>query len=209
MNELSEFECRFSDLGLIVVIFVKSYTGGLLNFMEKIMTTTLSNVSIPAFQNVLGNLAHLIEKAQLDSKTRGFDSKVLVDFRLAPDMLPLKNQILIACDAAKLCVARISGLEAPKFPDSESSLEDLQSRIQKTLDWIKSVPTNALDGLEEKQITFPVGKEATKTMKALDYVSFWALPNVYFHVTTAYNILRHNGVQIGKRDYLVGSRDLV
>ena len=124
-------------------------------------------------------------------------------------MLPLKNQILIACDAAKLCVARISGLEAPKFPDSESSLEDLQSRIQKTLDWIKSVPTNALDGLEEKQITFPVGKEATKTMKALDYVSFWALPNVYFHVTTAYNILRHNGVQIGKRDYLVGSRDLV
>jgi hypothetical protein len=134
---------------------------------------------------------------------------VLVDFRLAPDMLPLKNQILIACDAAKLCVARISGLEAPKFPDSESSLEDLQSRIQKTLDWIKSVPTNALDGLEEKQITFPVGKEATKTMKALDYVSFWALPNVYFHVTTAYNILRHNGVQIGKRDYLVGSRDLV
>ena len=124
-------------------------------------------------------------------------------------MLPLKNQILIACDAAKLCVARVSGLEAPKFADSEVTLEDLHERIQKTLNWIRSAPAHALDGLEDKEITFPVGKEATKTMRAQDYVSFWALPNVYFHVTTAYNILRHNGVQIGKRDYLVGSADLV
>ena len=173
------------------------------------MSTTLSSTSIPAFLNILGNLSHLIEKAQLDAKTRGYDSKVLVDFRFAPDMLPLKNQILIACDAAKLCVARVSGLEAPKFADSEVTLEDLHERIQKTLNWIRSAPAHALDGLEDKEISFPVGKEATKTMRAQDYVSFWALPNVYFHVTTAYNILRHNGVQIGKRDYLVGSADLV
>ena len=172
------------------------------------MTTTLSSTSIPVFINILTNLSHLIDKAQSDSKTRGFDSKVLVDFRLAPDMLPLKNQVLIACDAAKLCVSRMSGLEAPKFPDTEATLEELSQRIHKTLDWIRSVPSNALDGLEEKLVTFPVGKEATKTMRGHDYVNFWALPNVYFHVTTAYNILRHNGVQIGKRDYLVGAGEL-
>jgi len=146
-----------------------------------------------------------MDKAIADAKARGYEGKVLFDFRLAPDMLPLKTQILIACDAAKLCVSRISGLEAPKFDDTEQTLEELQSRIQNTINWLKSVPSNALDGLEEKEITFPVGKQATKTMKALDYLNYWAIPNVYFHVTTAYNILRHNGVKIGKADYLLGS----
>ena len=169
---------------------------------------TLSNSSIPALLNILDNLSHLLEKAQLDSKARGYDSKILVDFRLAPDMLPLKTQVLIACDAAKFCVARLSGLEAPKFADSESSISELMDRINKTTQWIRSVPANAMDGMESKEITFPVGKEATKTMRGLDYVFLWAVPNVYFHVTTAYNILRHNGVQIGKLDYLVGSGNL-
>ena len=172
------------------------------------MTTTLSSVTIPRFLNILGNLSHLLDKAELDAKSRNYDSKVLVDYRLAPDMLPLKTQILIACDAAKFCIARISGAEAPKFADSESTMEELNSRIKKTVEWIRSVPANALDGLEDKEVTFPVGKEATKTMRAIDYVNMWAIPNVYFHVTTTYNILRHNGVQIGKRDYLVGAANL-
>ena len=172
------------------------------------MTTTLTNVTIPQFVNILGNLHHLIAKGISDAKARNYESKVLFDFRLAPDMLPLKVQVLIACDAAKFCVSRISGLEAPKFDDKEASLEELAERIQKTVDWIKTVPSNALDGLEEKDITFPVGKDATKTMKALDYLNTWALPNVYFHVTTTYNILRHNGVQLGKRDYLLGAANV-
>ena len=173
------------------------------------MAITLTNSTIPAILNILDNLSHLLEKAQVDSKTRGYDSKVLVDFRMAPDMLPLKTQVLIACDAAKFCVARVSGLEAPKFADSESLMEELQERIKKTTDWLRTVPANALDGMEDVQVTFPVGKDATKTMRGQDYVFFWAVPNVYFHVTTVYNILRHNGVQIGKRDYLVGSGNLV
>jgi len=173
------------------------------------MSTSLSNFTIPGLVNILNNLSHLLEKAQVDAKTRGYDSKVLVDYRLAPDMLPLKTQILIACDAAKFCVSRLSGIEAPKFPDTEASLEELHQRIEKTVEWIRSVPANALDGQEEKEITFPVGKEATKTMRGLDYVTLWAIPNVYFHVTTTYNILRHNGVQIGKKDYLVGSANLM
>ena len=115
---------------------------------------------------------------------------------------------MIACDAAKFCVSRISGLEAPKFDDKEASLEELAERIQKTVDWIKTVPSNALDGLEEKEITFPIGKDATKTMKALDYLITWVIPNVYFHVTTTYNILRHNGVPLGKRDYLLGAANV-
>ena len=169
------------------------------------MTSSLSKSCIPSFLNVLANLNHLMDKAVADAKARNFEGKVLFDFRLAPDMLPLKNQILIACDVAKFCISRISGLEAPKFDDTEQTLEELQTRIQNTINWIKSVPTNALDGLEEKEITFPVGKQATKTMKALDYLNSWAIPNVYFHVTTAYNILRHNGVKLGKGDYLLGT----
>lgn len=168
------------------------------------MTSSLSKSCIPSFLNVLANLNHLMDKAVADAKARNFEGTVLFDFRLAPDMLPLKNQILIACDVAKFCISRISGLEAPKFDDTEQTLEELQTRIQNTINWIKSVPTNALDGLEEKEITFPVGKQATKTMKALDYLNSWAIPNVYFHVTTAYNILRHNGVKLGKGDYLLG-----
>ena len=190
------------------MVIERLYTLRLTKFTGKFMSTTLSNFTIPGLVNILSNLSHLIEKAQADAKTRGYDSKVLVDYRLAPDMLPMRTQILIACDAAKFCVSRLSGLEAPKFSDTEATLEELHQRIEKTVEWIRSVPANALDGLEDKEITFPVGKEATKTLRGLDYVTTWAIPNVYFHVTTTYNILRHNGVQIGKKDYLVGSANL-
>ena len=126
--------------------------------------------------------------------------------RLAPDMLPLRKQVQIACDASKNGVARLSGVEAPKFDDTETTLEQLKERIRKTIDYLDSVPRASLDGCEDKDITFPVGREATRTMKGEAYLLNWALPNLFFHVTTAYAILRHNGVELGKSDYLLGAR---
>jgi hypothetical protein len=102
-------------------------------------------------------------------------------------------------------VARISGVEAPKFEDNEASFGELKARIQKTLDYLQSVPASALDGKEDKEITFPVGRDKTRTMTAQAYLTTWALPNFFFHVTTTYAILRHNGVDLGKADYLAGS----
>jgi uncharacterized protein len=103
-------------------------------------------------------------------------------------------------------VARISGGEAPKFDDTESTFPQLKSRIQKTLDYLASVPAAKVDGTEEKEITFPVGRDTTRTMLAEAYLKHWALPNFFFHITMAYAILRHTGVELGKSDYLVGAK---
>ena len=121
-------------------------------------------------------------------------------------MLPFTRQIQIACDAAKIGIARLSGVEAPKFADEEKTLDDLRARVQQTLGYLRSVPANSMDGTEQKPITFPIGRDATRTMMGEDYMTQWMLPNMYFHITTAYAILRHNGVEIGKRDYLTGTR---
>jgi hypothetical protein len=161
---------------------------------------------VPVFQNMLRNLAHLLEKGEANAQARKFDASVLANARLAPDMLPLTRQVLIACDAAKLAAARISGLEAPKFEDTETTFEELRARIRKTLDYLATVPADALDGTEDKEITFPVGRENKRTMTAQAYLTTWALPNFFFHVTTAYAILRHNGVDLGKADYLAGAQ---
>ena len=168
------------------------------------MSISLSSASLPVFIRFLGNLRHLLAKAQADVAARGYDEQVLVQYRLAPDMLPFKTQICIACDAAKLCVARISGLEAPAYENTENTLDELMARIDKTVAWLQTVPAGALDGLEAKEISFPVGKSSTRTLSGEDYLKTWALPNVFFHITTAYAILRHNGVALGKSDYLVG-----
>ena len=164
----------------------------------------LSHASLPVFNQFLGNLRYLLVKAQADVTARGYDEQALVQYRLAPDMLPFRTQICIACDAAKLCAARIGDLEAPKYDNTETTLAQLVQRIDNTLAWLKTVPAAALDGQEDKEITFPSGKNATRTMKAQDYLQAWALPNMYFHITTAYTILRHNGVVIGKSDFLLG-----
>ena len=169
------------------------------------MSISMSSASLPVFKTMLANLDHLLGKAQSHIEARGIDPAAITQFRLAPDMLPFTRQILIACDAAKNGVARISGVEAPKFADTEATLAELRERIQKTLDYLASVPAESMDGKEEKEITFPVGREATRTMQAQAYLTTWALPNMFFHITTAYNILRHNGVQIGKMDYLMGA----
>jgi uncharacterized protein len=169
------------------------------------MSITLSSASLPVFKQFLGNLRHVLIKAQADVSARGYDEQALVQFRLAPDMLPFKTQICIACDSAKLCAARIAGLEAPKYENTENTLAELVERIEKTIAWLQTVPANALDGQESKEITFPAGKNRTRTMLAEEYLKTWALPNMFFHITTAYAILRHNGVVLGKADYLLGS----
>ena len=170
------------------------------------MTISMSSASLPIFTTMLGNLSHMLDKAQAHAEARKFDPAALLQFRLAPDMLPFTRQILIACDAAKNGVARLSGVEAPKFDDQEATFAELKVRIQKTLDYLASVPPERLDGSEQKEITFPVGREATRTMKGEAYLKHWVLPNFFFHVTTAYAILRHNGVELGKADYLVGNK---
>lgn len=170
------------------------------------MAISMSSASLPIFRTMLANLSHLLDKGLAHAQARKFDPQVLVTYRLAPDMLPLSRQIQIACDAAKNGVARISGVEAPKFEDNETTFDELRARIGKTLAWLETVPADKLDGTEDKDITFPVGRDATRTMKGEAYLKHWALPNFFFHVTTAYAILRHNGVELGKADYLAGAK---
>ena len=170
------------------------------------MAMTMYAASIPVFQNTLGNLVHILDKGEASAQARKFDPSVLAGSRLAPDMLPFTRQILIACDAAKNGVARIAGVEAPKFEDNEQTFAELKARIRNTLDFLATVPAAKMDGTEDKEITFPVGRENTKTMKAQAYLTTWVLPNFFFHVTTAYAILRHNGVDLGKADYLAGAQ---
>lgn len=170
------------------------------------MPVSMSSVSLPVFEHMLGNLSHILDKAQAHAEAKKFEPGVLLQSRLAPDMLPLARQVQIACDAAKNGVARLSGVEAPKFDDTESTLAELKERIGKTLAYLATVPAAQLDDSAEKDITFPVGKDKTRTMKGEAYLKHWMLPNFFFHVTTAYAILRHNGVELGKPDYLVGNR---
>jgi hypothetical protein len=169
------------------------------------MSISMYSASVPVFTTALRNLSHFLDKAKVSAEARKFDTAVLMNSRLAPDMLPFTRQVLIACDAAKLCVARISGVEAPKFEDTETTLEELQQRIQKTIDYMATVKPEQMDGTEEKEITFPAGPGKTRTMAGEAYLKHWAIPNTYFHVTTSYAILRHNGVDLGKVDFLAGA----
>jgi uncharacterized protein len=167
------------------------------------MPISMSSASIPVCVSMLGNLSHMLDKLQAFVDEKKCDPNALLHYRMAPDMLPFVKQIHIACDAAKNGVARISGVEAPKFDDTETTVTEFKTRIQKTIDYLKSVPAARLNGTEDKDITFPVGKD-TRTMKGEAFLKHWMLPNMFFHVTTAYLILRHNGVALGKRDYLLG-----
>lgn len=170
------------------------------------MSISMSSTCLPIFKLMLGNLSYFLDKAQAYADAKKFDPISLTQARLAPDMLPFTRQITIACDAAKFGVARLAGIEAPKFEDNEVTLQELKTRIAKTLEFLANAPADKLDGTEAKEITFPVGRDATKTMKGEEYLKHWVLPNFFFHVTTAYAILRHNGVDVGKTDYLMGSK---
>jgi len=165
------------------------------------MTISMYQASIPCFVRTLGNLSAILDKAQAYIDAKKIDPLALTSYRLYPDMLPMTRQVQIACDAAKGLVARLSGLDNPVHEDNEKTLAELQARIAKTLTFVQSVTPAQLDGTEDKDIVVKRGDTETH-YKGMQYLLGNALPNFYFHVTTAYNILRHNGVEIGKRDYL-------
>ena len=157
--------------------------------------------SAPRFVNTLGNLAAILDKAQAHCDARKIDPLVLTGYRLFPDMFPLSRQVQIACDTAKGAVARLAGAEIPKHEDSERTFAELKARIAKTIDFVQSVKRERVDGAEDKEIVLQM-RSGERRFTGVQYLLGHALPNFYFHVTTAYNILRHNGVELGKADYL-------
>ena len=166
------------------------------------MTISMYSASVPLLQRQLGALLTWLDKAEAHAAARQFDSANYLPLRLAPDMLPFVAQIRIAGDGAKACVARLAGLEAPKFEDNETTFAQLRERVQKTLDYIDSVAASAIDGSEERDIVIPMRTRDALQFKGLFYLQHWALPNFYFHVTTAYALLRNAGVVLGKQDFL-------
>ena len=165
------------------------------------MTISMYQASVPRFVNILNNLTGILDKAQAHIDARKIDVSVLTTYRLFPDMLPMTTQVLIACDAAKGVVARLAGIEIPVYEDNEKTLAELKARIAKTVDFIQSVTPAQIDGTEDKDIVTKRGDKETH-YKGMQFLLGHALPNFYFHVTTTYNILRHNGIEIGKRDFL-------
>ena len=165
------------------------------------MNVSMYEASAPRFVNVLKNLSAILDKAQAHAAAKKIDPTVMLTARLFPDMLPFTRQVQIACDHAKGAVARLAGLEIAAYEDKEQSFEDLKTRIAKTIAYVETVKAGQLDGSEERQISFKVGGR-DMTFKGMTYLLGYAQPNFYFHVVTAYNILRHNGVEIGKRDYI-------
>ena len=165
------------------------------------MTLSMYQASVPRFANMLGNLSSILDKAQAHVEAKKLDASTLTTYRLFPDMLPFTRQVQIACDTAKGAVARLAGVENPSHEDNEKTIAELQARIAKTLAFIQSVSPAQIDGSEDRDIVVRRGETETH-YKGMQFLLGSALPNLYFHVTTAYNILRHNGVEIGKRDYL-------
>ncbi len=165
------------------------------------MTLSMYQASVPVFARMMNNLAAILEKAAAHAEARKIDPAVLLNSRLFPDMFALSRQVQVVSDTAKGCVARLAGLEPPKFDDTEASFPELIARIKKTIDFINSVSAEQIDGSEDKTITVPM-RSGPLTFVGMPYLLGFALPNFYFHLTTAYDILRHNGVEIGKMDYL-------
>ena len=165
------------------------------------MTISMYQASVPRFVNILGNLSNILDKAQAHADAKKLDAAALTSYRLYPDMLPMSAQVQIACDGAKGAVARLAGVEIPAYEDKEKTLADLKARIAKTVAFIQTVTPVQIDGSEDKEIVIKRGDKETR-YKGMQFLLGHALPNFYFHVTTAYNILRHNGIEIGKRDYL-------
>lgn len=165
------------------------------------MSLSMYHASLPVLQRMLGNLSAILHKAEVYAAARKIEASVLLNARLAPDMLPLVSQVQIATDTAKGCAARLAGLEVPKYADTESSFAELQGRIDKTLAFIAGIDVAQLEGSEGRSITlkFP---NMELNFNGQDYLLGFVLPNFFFHVTTAYAILRHNGLDIGKMDFL-------
>jgi uncharacterized protein len=165
------------------------------------MTISMYQAAIPPMVRALNNLAAILEKGEASAIARKIDPSVLIASRLYPDMLPLVKQIQIASDVSRRGAARLAGVEAPSMEDSETSFPELIARLKATVAYLETLTPAQIDGTEAKAIALPMGK-ITLDFEGLPYLVGFVLPNVYFHVTTAYNILRHNGVEVGKQDFL-------
>jgi hypothetical protein len=168
------------------------------------MPLSMYDVSVPVLVRGLKNLSHLLDKGLASAEARKIDPSVLVNARLAPDMHPLSRQVQIASDTAKGAVARLSETEAPSWPDTETTFPELKARLKTTIDYLEGFKAAQIDGAEDRTIKMNMGG-GEMSFSGRDFLFGFALPNFYFHVATAHDILRHNGVDIGKRDYLGGA----
>lgn len=165
------------------------------------MKASMYSLSVPVFVRMLGNLSTLLDKAAAHAQAKKIDPAVFLNSRLIPDMFPLTRQVQLSSDFAKGCIARLAGQEPPKWDDNETSFADLKARIARTVDFINGFTPAQIDGSEDREVTLQVRGETVKT-QGLPYLTQRVLPNFFFHVTTAYALLRKDGVEIGKRDYV-------
>jgi uncharacterized protein len=165
------------------------------------MPLSMYQASVPPLVRSLNNLMAILEKGAVHAEARKIDPSVLINSRLYPDMLPLAKQVQIASDVARRGVARLAGSEAPKLEDTESTFAELIERLKKTSVYLETFTPAQIDGSEQKAIALPMG-DKTMDFEGMPYLLYFILPNVYFHVTTTYDILRHCGVELGKIDFL-------
>ena len=165
------------------------------------MATNLYDETIPTFVRFLGNLKSILQTARQHALDHKIDEAALLSDRLYPDMFPMSRQVQITCDGAKGAAARLAGVEIPKHADTEASFEELLARIDKTLAFIEGIPAAAFEGSGERQVVLAFG-DWRREFTGVDFLRTWALPNFYFHIATAYGLLRHNGVPVGKMDFL-------
>lgn len=166
------------------------------------MPHSMYQASVPAILQMLNALSAILDKASAHAAAQGIDPDRLIEARLAPDMLPFLAQVRIATDHAKGIAARLAGREVPKFEDTESTFSELKARVAKTIAFVESVPASEIDGSEDRPVTMTLTSGRKLELTGQSYLVHFALPNFYFHVTTAYDILRHKGVEIGKRDFM-------
>lgn len=165
------------------------------------MSLTVHAITVPVFVRTLTNLSAILDKAAAFCETKKVEPAVLLGMRLSPDMFPLTRQVQIACDFAKGAGARLAGLDVPKWDDTETSIADLKARIQKTIDYVQSLDAAAINAAPGRTVSVTMRGE-NKTFESMPYLLQMALPNFWFHVTTAYAILRHAGVDVGKKDFI-------
>ncbi|MEH2156419.1 DUF1993 domain-containing protein [Nostoc sp.] len=165
------------------------------------MTISMYKASIPVFIRTLNNLANILEKGAIYAETKKIDPSVLINSRLSPDMFPLSKQVQIASDIANKGAARLAGIEAPKFEDNETTFPQLIDRIHQTIYHLNTFKSEQIDGSEEREITLQM-RDNTLSFQGMPFLFYFVLPNLYFHVTTAYDILRYCGVELGKADFL-------
>jgi uncharacterized protein len=160
------------------------------------------DTSVPAFLQILGSLPAILDKAEAHCKAKNIQPDVLLGARLYPDMLPFSRQIQLVCDFAAKGCARLTNSEVPTTPDTEKTFDELKQRLANTTAYVKAFKPAQFDGGESRDVSFPAGSNNTITLKGQQFLNNFAFPNFYFHAATAHGILRHNGVEIGKRDFL-------